>query len=105
MSHIADHFETGEPIENSRPDFYVINDMWKKGFMSEDDHDKCMRGSERPRVDGLMPLDWEPEEIKAKREAKAEKGNRIPVTLSREEKRAAATPKPRKSKPPVSIIK
>jgi hypothetical protein len=103
MSHIAYHFQMGMPIEDSRPDFSVINDMRNKGLLSDEDYYRCARGCERPPVDGLRPHDWEPEEKKAKREADAEKANRIPVPLSRQEKQRKPTFKSGKPKSLVSI--
>ena len=86
MSHIADHFERGKSIDVSRPDFWVLKDMREKGDLSREQYDVCLRGCERPPVAGLRPLDWEPEEVVARREAEAERANQIRVPLRREQR-------------------
>jgi hypothetical protein len=86
MNHIADHFEMNKTIENSRPDFSVIEDMWKKGCISEEDYKHCFAYTERPPCDGLRPHDYIPEEVKKKQRA----ANRVFVTESRQEVRDRA---------------
>lgn len=108
MNHVADHFVNGSILENSRPDFRVLEDMRNKSLLSEEDFIHCFRYTERPPVDGLCPHDYIPEEIKEKRRAAEEKANRIIVTVSREERQryrgkkpAVARSKKSKSKPVV----
>jgi len=68
LSHIYDHFVNGKTLNERRPDFRVLRDLWRKGQMSDDVyHILCDLGSERPPVEGLKPLDWEPEEVVSKR--------------------------------------
>jgi hypothetical protein len=87
MEHIADHFASGRTLENSRPDFRVLEDMRNKGCISDEDFKHCFRYTERPYVDGLRPYDWLPEEIIEKNRATEEKANRVVVNMSREEAR------------------
>lgn len=90
MNHIADHFENNWTIERSRPDFRVIEDMWKKGCISEEDYKYCFQYTERPPCDGLRPHDYIPEEIRKKQEAAFDQANRLPVPESRQEVRDRA---------------
>jgi hypothetical protein len=90
MNHIADHFENNRTIERSRPDFRVIEDMWKKGCISEEDYKHCFQYTERPPCDSLRPHDYIPEEIRKKQEAAFDQANRLPVPESRQEVRDRA---------------
>lgn len=68
LSHIYDHFVNGKTLNERRPDFRVFRDLWRNGQMSDDTyHILCDLGSERPPLEGLKPLDWEPEEVVLKR--------------------------------------
>lgn len=95
MNHIADHFEMNRTIEKSRPDFRVIEDMFNKGCISEEDYKHCFAYSERPPCDGLRPHDYIPEEHKKKQRAAEEQANRVVVTESRQERREWARGKGR----------
>jgi hypothetical protein len=102
MNHIAEHFEMNRTIEQSRPDFRVIEDMFNKGCISEEIYKLCFRYTERPPCDGLRPHDYIPDEHKKKQEAAYNKANRVIVKESRHDRRelAARTGRadPRKSK-------
>jgi hypothetical protein len=87
MQHIADHFEMGWTIEDSRPDFKVLEDMANKERLSWARYKDCALGTERPSVDGLRPYDWEPEEVVEKRLAHERAENQVVVTDSRRELR------------------
>lgn len=87
MNHIAEHFEMYKTIEQSRPDFHVIKDMWKKGCISEEDYKLCIEYTERPPCDGLRPSNYIPEEIEKKQKAAYDRVNRVPIRESRQEVR------------------
>jgi hypothetical protein len=90
MNHIADHFEMNRTIEKSRPDFHVIEDMWEKGCISEEDYKHCFAHTERPPCDGVRPLDYIPEDIKKKPRPAYGQANRVVVTEPRQEARDRA---------------
>src|SRR5258706_12930085 len=52
MTHIADHFAAGCILDNSRPDFFVIQHLWKKGCINEADYNNALLETERPPCDG-----------------------------------------------------
>jgi hypothetical protein len=66
MHHIADHLKYNWTIESSRPDFRVIEDLWRKGCISEEDYKHCFDYTERPPYDSLHPYDSVPEYFKAR---------------------------------------
>lgn len=109
MDHIADHFEMNRTIEKSRPDFRVIEDMFNKGCISEEDYKHCFAYSERPPCDGLRPHDYIPEEHKKKQRAAHEQANRVVVKESRQESREWARGNrllgSKKSKSKATIVK
>jgi hypothetical protein len=81
MSHIADHFKRGKSIVASRPDFWVLKDMREKGDLSREQYNVCLSRSERPPFASLRPLNWEPEEIIARREAEAKRADWVRAPL------------------------
>ncbi|OBT61425.1 hypothetical protein VE03_09512 [Pseudogymnoascus sp. 23342-1-I1] len=80
LDHINGHFDSGTTLETSRPVFGVLKYMLDVGLITQDDYAFFCRGSERPQVSGLIPLDCEPEEIIAKRRAEEAASNRIIVS-------------------------
>ncbi|KFY50657.1 hypothetical protein V496_09252 [Pseudogymnoascus sp. VKM F-4515 (FW-2607)] len=80
LEHINEHFESGTTLESSRPVFGVLKYMLDNGIITEEDYSFFCRGSERPTVPGLIPLDCEPEEIIAKKRAEEAASNRIIVS-------------------------
>ena len=82
MEHIHDHLRDGMPAESARPDFFVIDHMRANGLISPADHRFATDYTERPPLDGLKPLGWEPVEKKLKRE----RGLQQPYDLDREER-------------------
>ncbi|KFY25322.1 hypothetical protein V493_04705 [Pseudogymnoascus sp. VKM F-4281 (FW-2241)] len=80
LEHINEHFESGRTLDNRRPDFRVLKCLLDKGMITEGDYEFFCRGSERPRISGLIPLDCEPEEILAKKRAEEDASNRIIVS-------------------------
>jgi hypothetical protein len=86
MNHIADHFVNGWSLDNSRPDFRVLEDMRNKGCLSDHDFKQMTRYTERPPVDGLFPQDEIPDEIKEKRKRDENRANCVIVKVSRQER-------------------
>lgn len=68
MEHIHDHFRNGVLAEVARPDYFVINHMYNKGLMSDKDYTHLTKYTERPYCPDLVPLGWEPEEKKMRKE-------------------------------------
>jgi hypothetical protein len=84
MHHIADHLKQNWTIESSRPDFRVIEDLWNKGCISEDDYKHCFNYTERPPYDSLRPYDSVPKYFKDRLRAEV-MANRVVVAESRAE--------------------
>ncbi|KFZ19453.1 hypothetical protein V502_03657 [Pseudogymnoascus sp. VKM F-4520 (FW-2644)] len=80
LGHINEHFERGRTLDNRRPDFGTLRYLRDNGIITEEEYDFFKRGSERPNVSGLIPLDCEPEEIMAKKRAEEAASNRIIVS-------------------------
>ncbi|KFY16609.1 hypothetical protein V492_01215 [Pseudogymnoascus sp. VKM F-4246] len=102
LEHIKWHFERGNTLDRYRPDFGVLKSLRDKGMMTEADYaDLCNRGSERPRLPGLLPLDCEPEEMVAKKRAQEEASNRIIVSEPRRRRDQQRSPRGKKPSPAV----
>lgn len=48
MMHILEHIRALEPLETSRPDFFVVKYLWENGLMDEQDYTSAIGYSERP---------------------------------------------------------
>ena len=66
MNHIAGHFQDFDT--KWRPDHFVIKYMQAKGLMTPEDYTSAMAFTERPEVDGLVPIGFETPEKKIKNE-------------------------------------
>ena len=66
MIHIHAHFQ--ELARGSRPDHFLLDYMLAKKLISRKDFDSAMQFTERPHVDGLVPLGFEIPEKTMKRE-------------------------------------
>jgi len=51
-------------MNRSRPDFRLIEDMWKRGHILEEDYKHCFSCNERPSCEGLHPHEYVPGEMK-----------------------------------------
>ena len=91
LDHINEHFKDGRALDK-RPDFRVLKYLWEKGIITDDGYDFFCGGSERPKVPGLIPLDYEPEEIIAKKRAEGAASNRIIVSDPRRRRRDQQRP-------------
>ncbi|ESZ96888.1 hypothetical protein SBOR_2753 [Sclerotinia borealis F-4128] len=80
MVHSREHLLDQET--NIRPDFFVIDYMWKNGLMSEADYIVAGQYTERPFVPGLVRKGFETPEAKSKRERES----KIPHNLQKEER-------------------
>lgn len=97
LEHINEHFQTGTTLDTSRPVFGVLRYMRDEGLITEDDYAFFCTGSERPKVSGLIPLDCEPEEIRAKKRAEEAASNRFIVSdprRRRDQQRSTRAKKP-----------
>lgn len=56
MSHISEHFERRDVINHIRPDYFVIKYMKSNNLISKEDYEYAMQYTERPGIDGLLPL-------------------------------------------------
>lgn len=105
MLHIRDHFVrdatvTFQPI--LRPDFFVIEYMYKIGMLSPQDFDKAMEYTEAPRYTKppqprdmkLVPLGYQTREMREK----SERESRVPLDQEREDRHRARESKKGKSK-------
>jgi hypothetical protein len=66
MIHIKGHYQGSD--HDLRPDHFVIDYMWTKGLISEEDYYSTMKYTERPQVDGLVTPGFEVPEKRIKRE-------------------------------------
>ncbi|QSZ32863.1 hypothetical protein DSL72_002443 [Monilinia vaccinii-corymbosi] len=80
MIHGREHLLDGET--NIRPDFRVLEYMWKNGLMSNEDYALAEQYTERPAVPGLVRRGFQPPEEKIKRE----KESQVPHNLGKEER-------------------
>lgn len=80
MIHSREHILDGET--NIRPDFSVLNYMWKNGLMSDADYALAEQYTERPTVPGLVRNGFETPEAKFKRERES----KVPHNLQKEER-------------------
>lgn len=72
MVHIATHFQQRARQADMRPDFFIIEYMWKKGLLTVEDYKWAIRGSERPPCDGLVDIGYKTPEMKRKNEKSKE---------------------------------
>jgi hypothetical protein len=79
LEHISEHIESGVIWDTLRPDFGVLRYLRDSNIITEENYSFLCQGSERPRLEGLIPLDCEPEEITAKKRAEEAAMNRIIV--------------------------
>lgn len=80
MEHIAEHFELDLfKLQHSRPDFNVVNYLWDKGRLSEDEYNHAIEGTERKSCDSMYPPGWKPKHIVEKEEREARRDNSVPV--------------------------
>lgn len=100
LDHINEHFRDGRALDR-RPDFRVLEYLRDKRMITEDGYDFFCRGSERPKVPGLIPLDCEPKEIIAKKREKEAASNRIIVSDPR---RIRGQQRPTREKKPASTV-
>jgi hypothetical protein len=56
MSHISEHFKRRDVREHPRPDYFVIKYMKSHNLISKEDYEYAMQYTERPGIDGLLPL-------------------------------------------------
>jgi hypothetical protein len=68
MLHISSHFEARVPSNYPRPDFFVIEHMHANGLISLADYTEAREYTERPHCDGLVPRDFQTEDMKRKKE-------------------------------------
>jgi hypothetical protein len=99
MNHIADHFEMNRTIEQSRPDFRVLEeDMWNEGWDSENDCRHGFRYHERPPCDCLGPDDYISDKMKRQRAADEEENHAPLLETSRKSRNRQRGKKPTVSK-------
>jgi len=75
MEHILTHYKSLEPLENSRPDFHVIDHLWSIGNISRHDYEEAISYSERPahfNHPELVPLGTKRPKTEKMRERKKE---------------------------------
>ncbi|KAF8858791.1 hypothetical protein BDZ45DRAFT_590678, partial [Acephala macrosclerotiorum] len=72
MHHISEHFANGDKFEHHRPDFWVIEHIWKTGLLNDEDYRNAMSFTERPECDGLVPHGYETLEMIRKNTKKLE---------------------------------
>jgi hypothetical protein len=103
LEHITiKHPQRVRSLLNRRPDFRVLKYLRDNGRITEEEYaDFCAIGSERPMVDGLIPLDREPDELVAKREAEDAASNRIIISDPR---RGRDRQRPTRGKKPSSTV-
>ncbi|KAA8565183.1 hypothetical protein MFRU_008g00430 [Monilinia fructicola] len=80
MAHSREHLLDGET--NIRPDFLVLDYMWKNGLMTNEDYALAEQYTERPAVPGLVRKGFETPEEKLKRE----KESKVLHNLQKEER-------------------
>ncbi|KFY43055.1 hypothetical protein V495_04198 [Pseudogymnoascus sp. VKM F-4514 (FW-929)] len=102
LEHISEHIESDVIWDTQRPDFGVLRYLRDRRIISEEDYNFFCQGSERPRLEGLIPLDCEPEEITAKKRAEEAAMNRIIVSDPR--RRRDQQRSPRRNKPSSTVI-
>jgi hypothetical protein len=56
MNHISEHFERRDVRDHTRPDYFVIKYMKSHNLISKEDYEYAMQFTERPGIDGLLPL-------------------------------------------------
>lgn len=56
MIHVAAHLFEGSSYSQSRPDFWVVEYLFKNNLMSVEDYRAAIEYTERPHCDGLLPL-------------------------------------------------
>jgi hypothetical protein len=71
MCHIAGHFRNLDRQDDMRPDFFVIEYMWKKRILSVEDYQWAIRHTERPECDGLVDFGYKPPEIKRREDRRS----------------------------------
>ncbi|KAI9644192.1 hypothetical protein NHQ30_007546 [Ciborinia camelliae] len=102
MIHNREHFIDGET--NIRPDFLVIDYMWKNGLITDKDYRSAEQYTERPSVLGLVRKGFETPEAKLKRERES----KVPHNLHKEErdrKRSSHTHKEKERQSSISSRK
>jgi hypothetical protein len=72
MAHIANHFQNGAGQQDMRPDFYLLEYMWKKDILSTEDYTWAIGYTERPPCDGLVDIGHKTPEMKRKEEKSRE---------------------------------
>jgi hypothetical protein len=68
MLHIVEHYRCGARAENMRPDFFIIEYLWKKRILSSEDYKWAIRHTERRDIDGLVDLGYITQEMRRKSE-------------------------------------
>lgn len=80
--HIAHHYRQGAQLEHMRPDFFVVEHLEEKGFISAEDYKSAVMLSERPSCDGLVDFGYKTPDMRWK----AERNSREKYDLEKEER-------------------
>lgn len=80
MYHIFEHLQSFVAPENQRPDYFLLDHMWKKGLLNNESYRYLTRFTERPYCPNLVPFDYGPPESILKRE----RNSMLPVDLAKE---------------------
>jgi hypothetical protein len=68
MLHIGSHFQARVPSNYPRPDFFLIEYMHANSLISLADYREAKEYTERPHCDGLVPRDFQTDDMKRKNE-------------------------------------
>jgi hypothetical protein len=72
MLHIAtSHLQELQSPRAMRPDYHLLDYLRKIEVLSLEDYNYAIEYTERPPVDGLVEYDFEPEEVRVKKERMA----------------------------------
>lgn len=83
MGHIASHFQSLQREDDQRPDFWVLNHMYKHGLMSDEDWEYARGYTESPRgFPGIVSRKYQASEALRKQE----KDSRMRYDLDREDR-------------------
>jgi len=56
MVHIGNHLQNLAQNEHPRPDYHVMEHLWKNEVITDEDYRYQIEYTERPSCDGLVPL-------------------------------------------------
>ena len=77
MFHIGAHYAGGMQYENLRPDYFVIDYMWRNHLLSPEDYDWAIKHTERKHCDGLVAVGHKTKEMRRKEERSHEQRHNL----------------------------